>query len=574
MWAGDHVLLGPPLTKSGLFNTTGSRYLEEPIDALDDDRVRQINIRGPVRGAKSLILDVWTPEVIARRPGPMMWVMETDDMVTDHVNARVLPVLKRCEPAARFLPSDPRKITPAGVVMTHGMQLFFNGPSLSNAQNKTIQYMIIDEVWRFAAGVVGEFKGRLGDYEKEHRSKLVLTSQGGEEDSDWAIEFDRGVLNTWSVPCLGCGGLMSLEWSVAKEGGTFAGMRWDEHKDESGLWIVQRCLPSIRYECPQCGHEHRYNAQTISEWDRLGRYVKGSAIDKNPAIQSYEYNAIVTRPWGLLVEQFLHAINALKRGGYLPIVEFYQKRMAKNKSESSFALSRAAVIRTMEYKADESWPDEQARFMSVDCQKDFEDFWLVLRAYGKAMESRLICWKRCKSWDEVAAVAAEHNVRPECVFVDVAYTHKTAIAEVAKRNWTGLWGQDASIFTHTTNGKQEDRIYSQMKQSETGGVYFFWAKRTVADFFDQLKRGKVGAWAAGVNAGQVYSDHLNAQYKKPFVNAKTGMTEWKWVLRKHMADDHLLDCERMQVVAASMGGVLDDTIFAAPEQPTEEKAKE
>jgi hypothetical protein len=312
----------------------------------------------------------------------------------------------------------------------------------------------------------------------------------------------------------------------------------------------------------------------MSEWNRTGHYVK-SGEDKNPAIQSFEYNAIITRAWDLLVEQFLHASNASKRGGWLPMVEFWQKRMAKNKSENSFVLSRAAEIKTAEYKTNEAWPEETFRAMTVDCQKDFEDFWLVVRAWGANMQSRLICWKRVRTWAEIEAIQKENNVRDEAVFVDVAYTHKTAIAEVGKRNWTGLWGQDAAIFTHhLQGGKSEELIYSAMKKSEGGGVYFFWAKPTVADFFDQLKRGKTGSWTVDVNVGAVYGDHLNAQYKKGFPNARTGIMEYKWVLRKHMMDDHLLDCERMQVVAASMaGGILDDTLFAAVQQ-SEEKAKE
>lgn len=573
-WAGDHVILGPPLTKSGPFSTAGSRYLEAPIDDLDNDRVRQINLRAPVRGAKSLVVDIWIPELVARRPGPTMSVMAKDDMVEEHVTMRVIPMLKRCQPAAQYLPSDPRKITKGGIDFTHGMNLFFNGPSLTNAQNKPIQNMALDECWMYKAGTIGEFKGRLGDYEKQETSKLVLASQGGVEESDWEAEFNKGIIYTWSVSCTKCSKGFVPEWSIKRDDGSFAGMRWDEHKDEAGLWIVQRCLESVRYECPHCGHPHTYTARTMSEWDRLGGYVKEDARDKDRSIHSYQYNAVVTRPWRLLVDQFLHAANAIKQGGYLPMVEFWQKRMAKNKSESSFLLSRAAEIRTAEYKADETWPEEIYRAVTVDCQKDFEDFWAVARAWGPNMESRLLGWKRLKSWGEVEAFRVEHKVESVATFCDVAYTHQTAIKEVGKRGYTGLWGHDVSLFTHAVGKKSYQRIYSSQKPATPGpddGVWFHWAKPTVADFFDLLKRGKAGNWSASVNAGQTYNDHLNAQFKKTIIKPKTGMRDVVWALRKHGMDDHLLDCERMQIVAASMFGALDDTIFAAPEQPEEQK---
>jgi hypothetical protein len=573
-WASEHVILGSPITKSGPFSSAESRYLEAPIDALDNDRVRQVNVRAPVRSGKSLMVDVWIPEIVTRRPGPTMWVMEKDDMATEHSEARVLPLLRRCAPSAKYLPSDPRKVTPTDIIFTHGMPFYVRGPSLSNLQAKGIQYMALDEVWRYKPGVIGEAKGRLGDYEKLETSKLAILSQGGDEDSDWAVEFDKGVIHTWHVPCLACGELMPLDWDVKRADHSRAGMRWDEHKDEDGFWIVAKCLPSIRYECPACGHPHTSSNRTLSEWNRRGEYVKTNT-DKNPKIESYQWNAIVTRKWVELVGEFLDASNAAKRGGWLPMVTFWQKRMARNKSESSFVLSRAAEIRKVEYKASEQWPDEQYRAMTVDCQKDFEDFWLVVRAWGKDIESRLLCWRRVRSWEEIEAVQKEFDVDSHAVFVDVAYTHSVAIKEVGKRDWTGLWGHDTALFTHT-NGKQSfQRIYSPQKPATPGpgdGVWFHWARPTVSDFFDQLKRGLAGKWAADVNVGQTYIDQLNAQYKKPLPVKSTGMTQWKWALRKHGMDDHLLDCERMQVVAASMAGVLDDTIFAAPEQP-EEKAQ-
>lgn len=568
-WAGEHVVLGPPLTKSGPFSCAESRYLEAIIDALDNDRVRQVNVRAPVRGGKTLVADIWVPHIIAREPGPTMWVMMKDDMATEHGEARLLPTIKKCKAAAKYLPSDPRKVTPTDINFTHGMQLYVRGPSLANLQAKGIRYMVLDEVWDYKAGIIGEAKGRLGDYEKLQNSKLLILSQGGHEESDWQVEFDRGVLHQWQVACMACGGYLSLAWDIKRADGTRAGMRWDEHRLDSGLWNVQKCLESIRYECEHCGHPHIYNSRTMSEWNRTGKYVRSNE-DRNPKIFSFEYNGIITRAWDLLVEQFLHASNASKQGGWLPMVEFWQKRMAKNKSENSFIYSRAAEIRTVEYKSSEQWPDEKYRFMTVDCQKDFEDFWLVVRAWGDGMKSRLLTWRRVRSWAEIEAVQAEYNIPAVQVFVDVAYTHKTAIAEVGKRNWTGLWGQDAALFTHSIGKQQVQRIYSQQKNAPDG-VYFFWAKPTVADLFDQLKRGKVGEWMVDTNAGSTYSDHINAQYKKAFPNSKTGIAEWRWVLRRHGVDDHLLDDERMQLVAASMAGLLDDTLFSAPEQK-EEKA--
>jgi phage terminase large subunit GpA-like protein len=586
-WASDHVTLSPPLTVTGKFTTFNSRYLEAPLDALDNERVRQVNIRAPVRGGKTLIADVWLPHIVAREPGPTMWVTQKDDMSTEHSEARLLPVLKKCEQAAKHFPLDARKVTPTDIMFTNDMQLYVRGPSLSNLQAKGIRYMILDEAWDFKAGVIDEAKGRLGDYEKLQNSKLLILSQGGFEESDWDKEFESGVIHEWRVRCCGCKQVMPLVWDCKRKDAARAGMRWDEFKDENGLWDIEKCKATVRYECPLCGHPHFYNARTMAEWNRTGDYVVTNA-GKNPAVHSYEWNAIITRSWDALVDQFLGASNSAKRGVWLPMVVFWQKRMAKNKSESSFLLSRAAEIRMAEYKPSEEWPDEQYRAITVDCQKDLEEFWVKARAWGKLEESRSLGWWHILGQEkpeegltakddalaQIEKIRLQLNVEPQALFMDVAYSLKEVLKICGKMGYTGLWGADVAMFTHTTSKVSFQRIYGEQNPKmpdPNGGVYFRWAKPTVADYFDQLKRGKAGKWTASVNAGQTYSDHLNAQYKRCIIKPKTGMKEWVWVLRKHGMDDHLLDCERMQVVAASMAGVLDDTIFAAPEQPEKER---
>src|SRR5262245_3072578 len=67
-WAREHVSLVPPLTKTGPFDVSISRQLAGPLDALDDDHCREVNVKAPVRSGKTLIADVWLCSIIGRTP--------------------------------------------------------------------------------------------------------------------------------------------------------------------------------------------------------------------------------------------------------------------------------------------------------------------------------------------------------------------------------------------------------------------------------------------------------------------------------------------------------------------------
>ena len=58
-WSRENVRLVPPLTKTGPFDASISRHLIGPLDALDDDHCREVNVLAPVRGGKTLIADVF-----------------------------------------------------------------------------------------------------------------------------------------------------------------------------------------------------------------------------------------------------------------------------------------------------------------------------------------------------------------------------------------------------------------------------------------------------------------------------------------------------------------------------------
>src|SRR5690349_6427542 len=74
-WAKDNVVLPAVLTRHGHFEFADSRHFLPIFDALQDDHVRQVSIRKPVRGGGTLISDIWHVWTRGTDPGPAMAVL-------------------------------------------------------------------------------------------------------------------------------------------------------------------------------------------------------------------------------------------------------------------------------------------------------------------------------------------------------------------------------------------------------------------------------------------------------------------------------------------------------------------
>ena len=88
-------------------------------------------------------------------------------------------------------------------------------------------------------------------------------------------------------------------------------------------------------------------------------------------------------PWSDLVELWLDACNAFNRGDIKPKLQFYQKRRAIFKDESSL-LRSGLHLKRIPYEINTAWPAEKARFMTCDRQEE-DAYWWSIRMWGEEL---------------------------------------------------------------------------------------------------------------------------------------------------------------------------------------------
>lgn len=576
-WAKDFVRLVSPFTITGPFDASISRHLAGPLDGLDDDRVREVNVLAPTRGGKTLIADIWLCSIIGRTPGPTRWVFQDDKAARDQAELRTWQLIENNEWLLNLLPENRHKARSQEIIWP-AMPLHISGPALGQLQSRGYQHVIGDEAWLWPEGRLEELRQRLGDYAKLGTDKMLCLSQGGEIESDWDRQFSRGVLHEWEVQCLSCGKYFApLRWTLRRPDGSRWGMVWDKHKTDAGLWDIPKVLPTVRFECEHCGHPHLDSVRTKSEWNRTGRFAV-EPTEKNPKRKSFHWTAVIDSPWEELVDGYLQSVNAWRMGNPLPLIQFFQKRMAEMKSEHSLTEELSSDMRRVDYKIDLEWKEEFLRFMTIDRQ-DEDVYWWTIRAWAKNGRSRRIGFGKAFGPAELEEIRERHKVQPNHTLIDSGFRPKGdhgVYAICIRYGWIPVKGYateggEERFFWHQGKKGRIQRTYSDPipcdpeigtgQEGKRGVKRVDFSSPTYSDrlqnlidheLWEEPKIEQIDSWE------KAYRTQMAAEFKKRITVGKLGKERFVWVCPSH--NNHARDCAKMQVLAATILKILPDEL--------------
>lgn len=573
-WAHDNVKLQAPLTITGSFNIAPSRHFMGPLEALQDDHVREVNILKPVRGGGTLIADIFVPWMRVNDPGPTMFLLQTDPIADDHFSKVLLPTLESVPGVKGMMDAlDRFKKTARKIEFADGNHLHVNGPSIGNLQTNAFKNLIEDECWLYP-DKMADAEGRIGDFERQLTSKVLRISQGGPRDGvemdhcSWVRAYNRGSNHEWEVECQHCKQYFEPVFSGTRDDGSFYGITWDKHKLPNGDWDLGKCVQSIRFECPHCRGPLMDCAKTKSEWNRTGRYKL--TTEPNRQRKSFHWESIITDQWDGMVTLWLDACNAEKRGDLKPKIQFYQKRRAMFKDEQSLLRGGLNLSRSV-YEINSDWPDEKARFLSVDRQEE-DLFWWSVRAWSKE-KSRRLGFGKCYGFSALEAIREKYKVQPNRVLIDSGYLPKGdhgVYAACCKYGWTAVKGDKDYDFIHRVKrGTQIHNIrkcYAPRAYGDPGAG----TKREGAAYCNLIRFSKPqlnqkvqeliesGLWEEPLNdldpeMEKEYNAQMGARIRKTSTNPKTGEISVFWYENKN---DHARDLANMN----TLGAILTDCV--------------
>jgi hypothetical protein len=215
---------------------------------------------------------------------------------------------------------------------------------------------------------------------------------------------------------------------------------------------------------------------------------------------------------------------------------------------------------------------ELVRFLTVDRQQDH--FWAVCRAWRSDGSSRLMWAGKVLTVETLRDLQQTLRVKDKLVFMDASFETSAVYAECAAHDWSALHGSGQPGFTHVGKRQNVKRFFSPAKFATAGSGgkarYFFWSNEGIKDELSRLRNVGAPFWEYPRDIGPFYLKQLNSEVKRDVVNKATKQITRRYV--KTRRDNHIWDCEAMQVCAAMMTGVLREPghdIAEAPEETPE-----
>jgi hypothetical protein len=590
----------------GPFDVSSSKYLIAAFKALRDPKIRTECILKAIQtfgsGAAS---DLYVPYLIEHDPGDTLWLFgQGNDAAVEQFESRILPAWWTHPTLRQWLLAAGRfGITQNGVLMPH-MGVTISGLSEGNVHSKSIRYLIVDELWLEAekpqlAGLIEKAIGRTGAYPLTH--KIVIISQGGITGTDWDKKWLQTNQQRWAWQCDGCKKHQIFEWFTQRPDKSWAGMKWEtnEFTRPNGRWNYTAAGKTARLECVHCGHQTSDTTANRRRLDDTHTYIATNPL-ADETLSGHQWPSIArfNISFEKVVSRYLQAKDQQDEHGYLlPLIHFYQQELAVNWDQNTAADYKRISFEPYEIHSD--WKDESYRFMTVDCQKDFNEFWFVVRAWAANGESRQLDRGRLESWEQVAAKQAEWKVNNQDVSVDCGY-EQTKVADECiqhghlswrvtggeKRQvwicWSVLKGTRFETFEHLhpRTKARELKVYDRGKylsptrmpaavgRSKVGVPFFMFSALHVSDILARHRDGKAAPWLCLPDVAPA-SDLLsftNQMHSHTRVKERDdkGMLVNIWqpisaggdkkVNRKRPG--HIWDCEKMQIVNALRRGII------------------
>lgn len=585
---GRRVNLQNGYAVKGAFDISRSNYMRGPFEALRDKTVREVVVQKAVQTGGTLIADIWLPWIIAQYPGETLWLLQDDDMAKKYSESRLMPLLDGVPEVRSKLPVDRFGKQKTAIFFPH-MSLILGGANEGNVQTLSKQYVIADEVWLYPQGIVRQAKKRTEAF--PNTSKFYCCGQAGIAGDDMDLEWQATDQKHWHWPCPHCGKFNPFKWTIKRTDGSYAGMIWDRNQTTcpDGRWNIHAAAKTARMVCEHCGGDVPDDPVIRRRLDAGGTYIA-----KNPGAPK-ELSGFHWPAWACpdisfskLVAEYLAAKEQDDHHGYkLPLQEFRQKVEALPWDPNTD--SEMIRIVSEHYDPSASWPDEKFRFMAVDCQKDFKEFWYVVRAWAASGESRQIARGRCDTWEGVAKAQAENRVRDNNVFVDCGYEQTKVAQQCAQHgswiqvqggrsriSWIALKGVRQETFTHTNRrtGKSDRRVYSELdflnpnigtSASFMRCPFFSWSNLNVKDILRRHRDGDAAKFLslpdeAPPSDQWSYTAQMNSEIREKQTDEKgKKISIWRPIGRR---PNHYWDCESMQIVAALIAQVIGGKVEA------------
>ena len=533
------------------FDPEFAPYMKEPLEWLKDYTTREIWIRKCSRAGATEYLLSWLRWIVACAPAPTYY-LTADELTTKRfMESRIKRGMRACPPANDYYKQA--KATEVDIRFPH-MDFRVAWPNAKGAfKQDGWANIVADEfpTWKgFAADML---RKRAGTYAFHKIVGLGSPDPVGKHpDGDPVIlEYEATNRCLWMMPDPKTGNLFAWEFGGV---GQSHGLKWpDDAKDaESGEWDLERVRAEAYYLTPdgtRIENKDRSRINATGKWvaqkSDAPKHIKGIWI-VGPMVPFADGDL------GTLAYRFLEA----KRRGHDALRAYFYENWADvaNMPNSSTTEENMLRARELDYgrggkfwTATDDVPENPVRglIVTVDVQK--YHLWFVSRwwmAIGERTECGLEEWGKVANFDDLAKMC--ETIQPNGIGIDIGYAER--YGEVA--DFCAYFGGIA--LKGEDNMKGDLNLRDDMNPNEGRRARARDDSRfSMLSFNTDIFRSKL----LGAQRGESpFSWFIPRMVGRPYVRqvTSTHKIDGEWKRKKGHPDDHLFDCEVMQLALARL----------------------
>jgi len=563
-WAEAKIDLTGLSQIEGPYRTDVSPMVRPVFDALQDRRTRKVVLMVSAQAGKTQTLMVFAAWAICEAPGPMFWVMASEEACDEFTKARLMPLLERIPEVVSRMPAE-RSGKTLNLVRFTSMPVYFRGAnSPSKLKSTPVRWLVCDEVSDWPPSSFEKVGKRVRSYS---HSKTVVISTPMNAGETVHAQWEQGTQTFFHWACPHCGHRQPFRFGREKsvvfpEARDKGGLVWDTNDTTrpSGRWNWAELRKTVRYQCESC-EANIYQSEQFKLLQTLERYDRNPTPEPN--VQSFFWNALssIWVRWDDVACEFLAAKERAESGEMEPLKSFVRETLGEPWLLIGDVADENEIRRLCgKYNRGEFWPanDQRraTRIVTVDVQKDHLRFTLCqLREGG---ELRVVDYGQLSHFDDLRALQTAKGVANRGVFIDSADGNRQTeiLRECVRWNWLAMRGSAQDGFAHKNASKRivhrpfrvssVDPFIGTKGAATKGVTRIEWSNESYKGrlYLFALK-GKGPLFELPADVGSDFIAEIQDERREPEKGSR-GNTVWRW---RDSGNNHYGDCLLMALVA-------------------------
>lgn len=540
-WAEENVIVDKTSSFPGRYKASTAPWTKELMEVFADNDVREISVMCSAQSGKTQALMILLAWAISEDPGPAMWVLAAQDEAQDFAQTRLYPTLFEC-PAIRKMLSGGASAR-KGVIDFASMTLMIRGAgSPSKLQSVPVRWLILDEVRNYPAGALETVKKRV---RAQWNSRICQISTPYAENDAVHQSFLDGDQRRLFWRCQSCNEAWTPVWE---------NVQWEESEETrtpEGKWLFEKVAPTIRVVCPACGHGHPDDPVVRRQLIDSAAWVRCNPTAPKHKV-SFTWSSLIPQwvKWRDVVEEFLTAKRQLAYGNSIPMQTWKSETMGEPwVDDLGESLQTLQESQASSYKLRE--PSGGRMFLTMDVQQN--GVWWLVREWFPNGTSKLVDFGHVVSIDDADQIIQKYGISSTDVLIDSGYDTQNVYSYIVQRGgkWKPTKGHDSS------NGYSVDGVRYPYTWSVTDAMagrgerkaikLLVFSNPLMKDILAHFMLGRGPKWDFPIGAGETYYAQVTAERREERVDA-LGAVSYVW--RRIRKDNHLFDCEVLQILAA------------------------